>query len=293
MKTKKKWIVAAAVVMFILALGVTIYPLLANYYNARHQSEIRTAYQEQVEKTNDGELTEAWTLAAQYNETIKPGAHEAGAFSQDALLTASEGYDALLNVAGNGIMGYIEIPKIGVSLPIYHGTDATTLEVGVGHLLGTSLPVGGDGTHAVLSGHSGMAAQKMFSDLGNLAVGDVFYLNILGKTLAYQVDQIRTVLPYETEELRSIAGLDLCTLSTCTPFGVNSHRLLVRGVRIPYEDAVSIEAETVNDSAQVTSTWEKQYEKGILIGGGISILFIVSTLVLRQKRRKKKCFEKD
>lgn len=293
MKTKKKWIVAAAVVMFILALGVTIYPLLANYYNARHQSEIRTAYQEQVEKTNDGELTEAWTLAAQYNETIKPGAHEAGAFSQDALLTASEGYDALLNVAGNGIMGYIEIPKIDVSLPIYHGTDAKTLEVGVGHLLGTSLPVGGDGTHAVLSGHSGMAAQKMFSDLGNLAVGDVFYLNILGETLAYRVDQIRTVLPYETEELRSIAGKDLCTLSTCTPFGVNSHRLLVRGIRIPYEEAAQIEEQTVSDGTQTTSTWEQQYMKGIVGGIAISALLLAATFVICWKRRHKQCSEKD
>ena len=283
----KAWIVAAAVIVFLFALGLTLYPLVSNIYNERHQSEIRTEYMERVEKTDDGKLAEAWTRAEGYNEAIRPGTQEVDAFSKESLLAASEYYDAQLNIAGDSIMGYVEIPKTGVDLPIYHGTDADTLEIGLGHLLGSSLPVGGVSTHSVITGHSGMAGKKMFSDLDQLQIGDVFYLKVLGETLAYQVDQIKTVQPYDTEYLGLVDGEDHCTLVTCTPFGINTHRLLVRGTRIPYEEAEVIVEETVLEAEPVTSTWEQQYVKSIVMSVAavavIGILACVFSLIRRKR----------
>lgn len=283
----KVWTVAAAVIVFLFALGLTLYPLVSNYYNARHQSEIRTEYMERVEQADDTQLQKTREMARAYNEALIPGAHEEEAFSKDALLMASEDYNALLNIAGDSIMGYVDIPKIEVNLPIYHGTDADTLEIGIGHLLGSSLPVGGVSTHTVLTAHSGMANQKMFSDLDLLMEGDIFYLRVLGETLAYQVDAIHTVLPHETDHLGITEGKDYCTLVTCTPFGVNTHRLLVRGTRIPYEEAEAIVEETVPDAEPVVSTWEQQYVRGIVMGiaavAGIGIL-AGAILFIRRKR---------
>lgn len=226
--------IGIAVVTFVLALAITLYPIISSRYNEQHQSEIHVSYQEKVEQVNTSAINEARELAKQYNQAILKGVKEA-AFDHDTLLWASEDYEHQLNITGGGIMGYVEIPKIKVTLPIYHGTDDATLEKGVGHLLGSSLPVGGEGTHTVLTAHSGMASQRMFSDLDLLKIGDVFYLDVLGQCMAYQVDQIKTVLPYDTTYLGILGGEDHCTLVTCTPFGVNTHRLLVRGIRIPYD----------------------------------------------------------
>ena len=160
-------------------------------------------------------------------------------------------------------MGYVHIPKLGVSLPIYHGTEEETLDRGIGHLIGSSLPIGGGSTHAILTGHSGLASQKMFSDLDKLEIGDTFYLEVLNEVLAYEVDQINTVLPHDTTYLGLEDGKDLCTLVTCTPFGVNTHRLLIRGHRIAYtpEDEESPTIEPAETSEPVDSTWEQEYEK--------------------------------
>ena len=195
------------------------------------------------------------------------------------MLSAAENYNSQLDIAGNGIIGYVIIPKIQVNLPIYHGTDAEVLDRGVGHLLGSSLPVGGKNTHTILSGHSGMASQKMFTDLEQLVPGDVFYLNVLGETMAYQVTEINTVLPYETDLLGIVPGEDLCTLVTCTPYGINTHRLLVRGSRIPYEEAAVMEEETASVEP-AASTWEAKYLQGLLFGcaaavGVSAIVFLV------------------
>lgn len=262
--------IATAIITFLLALGITLYPIISTRYNEQHQSEIHTAYQEQVEQADTSALDEARASAAAYNESIQPGVHLMDAFSQEAILSASEDYASQLNITGSGIMGYIQIPAIGVDLPIYHGTDDSTLEKGVGHLLGSSLPVGGKSTHAVLTAHSGMPSQKMFSDLDLLKHGDVFYLDVLGETMAYQVDQIKTVLPYDTTYLGITEGGDHCTLVTCTPFGVNTHRLLVRGIRIPYEEAELIVEETAPEELP-ESTWEQEYIKGICIAIGIVV----------------------
>ena len=269
---KKKIVTICAAVLFLTALGLTLYPLISNYVNQKYASEIQTAYQELIQQTDDSILQEAKQRAIAYNLAITPGT--ADAYSEEALLSAAENYDSQLDIAGNGIMGYVEIPKIQVNLPIYHGTDAEVLDRGVGHLLGSSLPVGGKNTHTILTGHSGMASQKMFTDLEQLSPGDIFYLNVLNETLAYQVTEINTVLPYETDLLGIVPGEDLCTLVTCTPYGVNTHRLLVRGYRIPYEEALTLEEESVAVEA-VESTWEQNYAKGIIIGIVIALLLIL------------------
>ena len=285
---KKIIILCVAVFAFLIALGITLYPMISTWYNERHQAEVHIHYQEKVEQVDNTKLIEAKELAVAYNQTILPGAQDEDSFSKEALLSASENYGSLLNLAGDGIMGYVEVPTIGVTLPIYHGTNNSTLERGVGHLLGSSLPVGGESTHSVLTAHSGMASQKMFSDLDRLKIGDIFFLDVLGEKLAYQVDQIKTVLPYDTTFLQTEIGNDLCTLVTCTPFGVNTHRLLVRGTRIEYEEAEVIVEEKLETEEPVKSTWEQQYLKGILIGIGAVVILGLGILVFWFVRRRRR-----
>lgn len=273
-----------AIATFLLALGMTLYPIISTIYNEKHQSRIHTQYQEQVKQMDDSAIRKAKELAIAYNKAIQPGAQLHDAFSNDALLWASQDYDHQLNIAGNGIMGYVSIPSIHIHLPIYHGTNSATLEKGIGHLLGSSLPVGGGSTHSILTAHSGMANQKLFSDLPQMKIGDVFYLEVLGDTLAYQVDQIKTVLPHDTTYLAIEPERDLCTLVTCTPFGVNTHRLLVRGTRIPCEEAEEIAAETVPEEHPV-STWEQEYWKGLSIGLGAVALMGLAALGIWTYRR--------
>ena len=287
---RKIILILTAVIGFVLALGIALYPMVSTIYNEQHQSKIHTQFLQQVEDTEDSKLEEALANAQAYNAALL-GVLSDENFSETALQGASEDYQAQLNVTGRGIMGYVTVPKIDVTLPIYHGTDSGTLERGIGHLLGTSLPVGGDSTHSVLTAHSGMASQRMFSDLPGLVEGDVFYLEVLGDTLAYQVDQIKTVLPHDTTYLGIEAEQDLCTLVTCTPFGVNSHRLLVRGHRIPYEEAEEIIQQQEQMEVKTGSTWQNEYIKGIAIGLGIVLLFLIIFLIiwlLRRCRREKK-----
>lgn len=285
---KRKTItITAACLLFLLALGITLYPLFSTWYNERHQSVIHTEYMELVENTDNSALLEAKRNADAYNEAIVPGTQLEEAYSKDAVLSAAEDYDHQLNIGGDGIMGYIEIPLISVNLPIYHGTDSTTLDAGAGHLIGSSLPVGGETTHAVLTAHSGMASQKLFSDLDKLEYGDVFFVKVLGQTLAYQVDQINTVLPHDTTYLGIEEGEDLCTLVTCTPFAVNTHRLLVRGIRIDYEEAEVMVEERLECTQLPESTWEQEYKKGIFIGLGAVVVISVICLVLKFRRKGK------
>ena len=272
---------------FLIALGITLYPMISTWYNERHQAQVHIHYQEKVVQVDNSKLIEAKELAVAYNQTILPGAQDEDSFSKEALLSASENYGSLLNLAGDGIMGYVEVPTIGVTLPIYHGTNNSTLERGVGHLLGSSLPVGGESTHSVLTAHSGMASAKMFSDLDRLKIGDIFFIDVLGEKLAYQVDQIKTVLPHDTTFLQTEMERDLCTLVTCTPFGVNTHRLLVRGTRIEYEEAEVIVEEKLETEKPVKSTWEQQYLQGILIGVGAVVVLGLGILVFWLVRRRR------
>lgn len=262
-----------------MALGLTLYPVISNYVNQKYASEIFTAYQEVIAQTDNTVLLQERGKAIAYNQTLIPRTGSDGSYTQEALQSASGEYNSMLNLAGDGIMGYIEIPKINVHLPIYHGTGDSSLSKGVGHLLGSSLPVGGESTHSILSGHSGMASQTMFTDLEQLGIGDVFYLYVLGDVLAYQVMEINTVLPSDTSLLGIWEGEDCCTLVTCTPHGVNTHRLLITGSRIPYEEAEQITVQMeVEDSTG--SHWMQYYLRGLEIGLAVVAGFLVAALLL-------------
>ena len=281
--------IVIAGIIFILALLLTLYPVISNIYNQRHQSLIHTAYEEVLQQADTQDLERIRDLAIAYNEAIVPGTAEE-AYSQAALLEASVDYQSQLDPSGNGIMGYIEIPKISVNLPIYHGTNSDTLERGTGHLLGSSLPVGGTSTHTIITGHSGLATQKMFTDLEQLREGDVFYIHVLGEVLAYQVFHKEAVLPHDTSLLGINHGEDNCTLITCYPTGVNTHRLLVQGKRIPYEEAEVIE-EVVQMEVEPESRWEDQYMMGIwlgILGMLIAALGYVLYRIYRNHKKRRK-----
>ena len=264
-------ILTASILVFLTALGITLYPIVSNYVNHKYASKIYTEYEEMIQNVDDTSLKDARRIAEQYNNALAP----VSAYEQESLSEASQNYDTLLNMGGNGIMGYVEIPSIQVNLPIYHRTDSETLERGIGHLLGSSLPIGGASTHSVLSGHSGLARQKMFTDLLQVKEGDVFYLHVLGETLAYQVVSLNTVLPYDTSLLGITPDADLCTLITCTPLAVNTHRLLVTGERIPYESAQEIQAEMQQETTGVESAWEQEYLHGLYIALAIVLLLMI------------------
>ena len=280
---KRIAIIALAVLVLIGAAGVTVYPLVSNYINDKYQSVVRLEYAQEMEHLDAAAMEEAWEAAKAYNDSLSPLRYQ-----KEAVQAASADYDWLLNLNGSGIMGYVEIPKLDIYLPIYHGTGEDALEKGIGHLVGSSLPIGGESCHAVLTGHSGVAGKRLFSDLDQLQNGDVFFLHVLDETLAYQVAEIYKVLPYETALLAPVRDKDLCTLVTRYPYGVNTHRLLVRGERIPYEEATEIaEAETAEPTP---STWKQQYVRGLAIGGGCSLVILLLCLVaflLRKKRRRR------
>ncbi len=207
---------------FLAGIAILAYPFVSNYINELHSSHVIDQFTEQMENTDDAELDRQRRLAELYNKSLH-NTGEAFEYPYD--------YHEILAFPG-GIMGYIDIPVIGVHLPIYHGTDEDVLAKGVGHLPGTAFPIGGAGNHSVLTGHTGLPSAKLFTDLTNLSEGDLFYIHILGEILTYEVDQINIVLPSEVDHLLPTAKEDYCTLVTCTPYGVNSHRLLVRGHRV-------------------------------------------------------------
>lgn len=277
MQNNKKAVILAAILLLV-SLGITIYPLIANALAEKYRSEIQTKYFEKIEFMDTTEIDEAWKEAEKYNCLLTSGVVQNN-FSDEALDLANVGYEAILNLNADGIMGYIEIPRTDTYLPISHGTEAETLERSVGHVIGSSLPIGGEGTHSVLSGHSGMSDQKMFSDLEELHLGDIFYLHVLNETLAYKVTSIDTVLPEDTSLLGIEPDKDMVTLVTCTPFGVNTHRLLVRGERTDYEEAV-VEVEEMIESVDTQSAWTRQYYRGILIGlAGLCFLLTIYGMV--------------
>ncbi len=213
--------------IFFIGLSLLLYPSFADWWNSFHQSRAVASYMEEVANIDDDQYEELWNAAWDYNQSLLD--------RPNTFILSDEQkaqYEQLLNVGNNGIMGYIEIPSINVTLPIYHGTDEAVLQIAVGHLEWTSLPVGGESSHCVLSGHRGLPSARLFTDLDQLEVGDTFLMYVLNEVLTYEVDQIRIVEPVETQDLLIEEGKDLCTLVTCTPYGINSHRMLVRGRRI-------------------------------------------------------------
>ena len=268
----KRWLLAAA--CGVVALGLLLYPLVGELLSEKYHSDVETAYTAAIEDTDDAELTAQRQAAQQYNAMLANATISEGGASAPPLAYAEQ-------LTVGGVMAYVDIPPIGVYLPVQHGTGAETLEKSVGHVVGTSLPVGGSSTHAVLSAHSGMASSKLFSDIDRLAEGDTFYIHVLGDTLAYEVDGINTVLPTDTSLLQIEEGKDFVTLVTCTPFGVNTHRLLVRGHRVPYVPEQEAPAAAEKPAA---SSWTQHYLIGLGIGLGAVAVIGGAYFLVRRKR---------
>lgn len=226
MKKKNKGSTLVLLLLFFIGLSVLLYPSVSNYWNKRTQSETIIDYETMLEQTPKADYTAQFDAASAYNDALYRLSFPLLEY------TSLTDYDEILNVNGNGMMGYVTISKIGVELPLYHGTDSTVLNVAIGHLEGSSLPVGGESTHAVLSAHRGLPSARLFTDLDRLEVGDVFTVTVLDRVCTYEVDRIRIVQPDDVGELQIVPGKDYCTLLTCTPYGINTERLLVRGVRI-------------------------------------------------------------
>jgi sortase A len=221
------------VLIFIVGLAVLLYPSVSDLYNSRLHAGIIDDYSKQVSTMTAQDFSEYWEAVDAYNQQLARRSKSLSLINGDPV---DELYESLLNVTGTGMMGYIEIPSIDVQLPIYHGSSDAILSAGVGHIEGSSLPGGGSSTHVVLSGHRGLPSSRLFTDLDKLEEGDVFYLYILDRTLVYQVDQIQVVLPSQVDDLTLEDGQDAVTLVTCTPYGVNTHRLLIRGIRVDTDD---------------------------------------------------------
>ena len=287
MKYKRTiYLVSGAACLF-LAAGLILYPILGNALAEKNKSLVMTEYSRAVEEMTDTRMEEILAAAETYNAALSPISVSAdGVYSLSGLTAAQEQYDEILAVNESGIMGQLEIPELNIRLPIYHGTDGSTLEKGVGHLLGLSFPVGGKGTHAVLTGHSGLSREKMLTDLEKMKVGDQFFLHVLDRTLAYEVRDIFTVLPDDTSHLGIQRGKDMCTLITCTPYGVNTHRLLVQGYRVPYEpETVSATAAEATGENSRISSWQQQYFDGIYYGVILADTVVLVWGIVRETRR--------
>ena len=282
-KRKNTIIIICFILVILLGAGAAAYPLIASINNEHTQSLVQTDYEEKLQQLDTSEIDAALAAAREYNKTISTVQIE----DIDKIKADLPPYEDLLNLANNGIMGYIKIPAINIDLPIYHGTTGAAMEKGAGHMEGTSLPVGGIGTHAVISAHSGMASAKLFTDLDKLELGDMFFITVCNQKLAYEVDNIAVVEPTDIDLIRIDTQQDCVTLLTCTPYGVNTHRLLVRGHRVEMAEEAIAEVEDKVEPA--ASTWIEKYEQGILIGVAIFLgLLLIALLVYFIKRRKDK-----
>ncbi|WP_432630868.1 class C sortase [Brotaphodocola sp.] len=271
----KKHIMSFVIGLILLAGGgLLAYPSVSNYVNEKNSSRAIATYQDAVGELGEADYSKELNEAQEYNIRLAQSYTNLASAVSAETERADNPYENLLNVGGTGVMGEIKIPVIHVDLPIYHGTDEGVLQIGVGHLKGSSLPVGGTGTHAVLSGHRGLPSAKLFTDLDRLQTGDVFYLRVLGEILEYQIDQIEVVLPEKLDQIEIDPERDLVTLVTCTPYGVNSHRILIRGARIDYDgkidETVAMRGAVENEdpllagqSVQGLTLWQKA---GIAIG---------------------------
>ena len=267
-KRKKKSSVFSTVLLFVIffaGLSLLLYPTVANYINELHGSKAISEYSATVAKMGEIEYDLRWSEALAYNQSLTKRAN--GYVLEDE---QKQQYEDILNIGGNGVMGYIEIPSIDVKLPIYHGTSDLVLQVAAGHLEWTSLPVGGTSTHCVLSGHRGLPSAKLFTNLDKLVEGDLFMLRVLNEVLTYEVDQILTVLPSNTSDLQIVNNKDYCTLLTCTPYGINSHRLLVRGHRVENPEI----AATVRISAEAVQI------EPILVASVLAVPLLVAFMVI-------------
>jgi len=282
MKKNKSTIIL--ILVFFVGLSVMLYPTLSDYVNQLHQSRAVATYAEDVDNLTDADYSAYFDAADAFNAQV--AANENALYRPDQLT----GYNDTLDITGTGIMGYITISKIGVELPIYHGTSDGVLQIAAGHLEGTSLPVGGESTHAVISAHRGLPSAKLFTNLDQLEVGDTFTITVLDRVLTYEVDKISIVLPTETDELKIAEGKDYVTLMTCTPYGINTHRLLVRGERTEYippeelaeQNAVhEVQSQTI--TKRIVDVWPWLVVSLLIMAGVEGSIFLL--IVKRQRSR--------
>ena len=272
-----------SLLIFAAGVGIFVYPAVSNRLAERRQAEAIERYEADVTVLEPEEIEEQKARAREYNQNLAEDELHDPCLQGDQYVISS-GYNDVLNYNEDGIMAYVEIPCIDVNLPIYHGTSEEVLQKGAGHLAASSLPIGGEGIHSVISAHRGLPSAKLFTDLDEMEIGDVFYIHVLDETLAYQVDQIETVEPDELNSLRVVKGRDLVTLLTCTPYAVNTHRLLVRGTRIPYEEAREIQEEQEQNALPL---WLREYFTSIVVGIFFLALLITAVLLWRKRSRRK------
>lgn len=268
---KRKLSTMLLILVFFAGLSLLLYPSLSDYWNSFHASQAVATYSEEVRNLNADKYDRLIGEAREYNAAL-PGRYKAFFLSESDRST----YNALLDVNGTGVMGYIEIPTIQISLPIYHGTEDEVLQIAVGHLDWSSLPVGGEGTHCVLSGHRGLPSAKLFTNLDKLVAGDKFVIRVLDEVMTYEVDQILIVEPNDLSALAIEKGKDLCTLVTCTPYGVNSHRLLVRGHRVE------------NESEEIRVTSDAMEIDPLIVAPAVALPMLLALLFILLVSRKKK-----
>lgn len=284
-KTRKLFGAIALGILFIISMTAIFYPFLSNMMFEKRQDDLLEIYEQEI---LDSDCEQDFLAAEKYNKDIATGKVELqDPFAEQYTNENEELYHSILRINGTDMMAFIEIPRISVRIPVYHGTSAEVLEKGVGHLEGTSFPIGGNSTHAVLTGHTGLSNARLFTDLTKLQEGDLFFVTVYDRKLAYVVDQIKIVEPYDTSDLTIVENEDYCTLVTCTPYGVNSHRLLVRGTRTEYIEAMEEEIEPI-DSGE--TQWMMQYRQSIVIGFGVMVAIFVSYWLfdrIRNARKKK------
>lgn len=277
MKAKLWW--AARLLIILLGVGILVYPSLSEYLAERNSSRATASYDDTVQQLEQERLAQLLAQAQEYNRQLADASSGKAPLADDnGNPITPESYWDLLNIDSTGMMAYITIPRLGQTIPIYHGTEEAVLQVGIGHLQNTSLPVGGESTHAALSGHRGLPTRSLFTDLDKMEIGDRFYIKILNETLCYTVDQILTVLPSEMEALAIEPGQDYVTLITCTPYGINSHRLLVRGVRTPYTPEQYEE-----EMQEKLPLWERipmQYRHMLIGAAVLVVILLVRALIL-------------
>ena len=280
---KKPWILLAPLLIFVVGAGIFLYPAMSNLLAEKRQEGVIQTYQAKVEKAGEKELNDAWKEAREYNENLA-GDPVHDPFVMGSGYVLPRNYNQVLDVSGDGVMGYVEIPKIDVHLPIYHGTGEEVLKKGAGHLEATALPIGGEYRHSVISAHRGLPSAELFTRLDEMQTGDVFYIHVLDRILAYEVDQIEVIEPEDLELLTPLEGRDLVTLLTCTPYAVNTHRLLVRGTRISYERAEDMDnRKGANTGAK--PLWMDSDIIGGMFGIGALLIIILVFYFLHKKRK--------
>lgn len=287
---KRKIPVICIILVFLIGVSIMLYPLVSAMLNNMDSRKNADAYMNEAQKMDEPEVDEAIQKAVDYNNRLANNVILTDPFDEEAYTSISKDYEEALNTGANGLIGYIDVPKINVYLPIYHGTSEDILAMGAGHLANTSLPVGGIGTHSVISAHTGYPTETFFDYLTDLKEGDSFYIHILTKTLKYEVDQIKVVYPEDTSDLYVVDGEDYVTLLTCTPYGINTQRLLVRGTRVPNDEIDtskdSVKAGNISDGSLYVLGFKIPFWlAGTVLLTFIGIVVIVVVLLIRRKKR--------